>query len=148
MLTHLQERIYPCRHSPASVQGHVGAAHSSSRSSASPVVTTMPGLPLLALLTGPGKPIWAPRTGAGINWPGLANVFHGESTSGLQWLCSPTIFFFFFPLLNSKTIPQMSFCLISVLMNISGYTTSPPAVTPEPQAMLSRCCLCAVSSGC
>lgn len=56
--------------------------------------------------------------------------------------------FFFFSLLNSKTIPQMSFCLISVLMNISGSTTSPPAVTREPQAMLSRCCLCALSSGC
>lgn len=108
----------------------------------------MPGLSLPALLTGPGKPIWAPSTGAGMNWPGLANAFHGESTSGLQWLCSPTILLFFFSLLNSKTIPQMSYCLISVLMNISGSTTSPPAVTREPQAMLSRCCLCALSSGC
>lgn len=57
------------------------------------LATTMPGLSLPGISTGPGKPIRASRIGAGINWPGLSNVFYGKSTSGLQRLCSSTIFF-------------------------------------------------------
>lgn len=57
------------------------------------VATTMPGLSLPGILTGPGKPIQASRSGAGVSWLGLSSIFYGKSTSGLQRLCSLTILF-------------------------------------------------------
>lgn len=39
--------------------------------------TTVPDLSLPGIATGPGKPVRASRSGAGINWPGLPNVFYG-----------------------------------------------------------------------
>lgn len=142
-----QQRNGPCggTHSPSSACRHVGAALSMSEELFVPMLPPpCRGCHSLAFWRDLANPFRHPGAGLALAGWGCRASFMGRALLD----CRGFAVWPSFSPLNSKTIPQMSFCLISVLMNISGYTTSPPAVTPEPQAMLSRCRLCAVSLGC